>query len=143
MRWITLIFVAVTLFWGATACNGKSKYYDVTDALTDYSEVEVVDFSIAGTAVCKWCKEKGIDVTGLQIEVVPDNDVTNTLALKIYSGPGPFSFADLRYRSGITLTIYGRLHHGFSDAAVDTWVKVSVPDEDDEVVSCVLNFPEF
>lgn len=142
MRLIILIFAGFILFWNATSCSDKSAYQDVTDVLTDYEEIDVVDFSIAGTAVCDWCTKKEINVIGLQLEVVPDDDVTKTLALKVYGKLGPFSFNDLRYRSDATLTIYGRLYYGESDSFVDSSVKVPVPDEDGEAVSCVLNFSE-
>lgn len=125
---------------GIYSCNGKKGYYDTTDALTRYPEINVVDFSISGTAACSWCSSEDVNITGLQVEVVPDDDVTVMLAMNVFASWGSFSFSNLRYRSGVTLTVYGRLYHGFADAHWDTSTTITVPDENDKVISCILNF---
>lgn len=138
---LLLVFSASWLLLsGIYSCNGKSGYYDTTDALTRYPEINVVDFSISGTAACSWCSSDDVDITGLQVEVVPDDDVTEMLATNVFPSWGSFSFSNLRYRSGVTLTVYGRLYHGFAEAHWDASTTVTVPDEDGKVISCVLNF---
>ena len=128
-------------FSGAVSCSSKEGYYDTTDALTRYPEVKVVDFSVSGSAVCSWCASSEENITALMLEIVPEDDVTKTLAMKFYEGPGPFSFPGLRYASGMRLTVSGRLYRGIDKIAAETQVKVTVPDNDGETISCVLNFP--
>jgi len=131
-------FVAILLVLTAgCACSGGNYYSSPTDALTRYNEVEVVNFSVSGTAVCKKCDTKR--VTALQVEIVPAEDPLTTLAMNIFGGPGSFYFSDLRYKKGATLNVYGKIYYGTGDSSLQASTDIEVPD-DGETVSCTLNF---
>jgi hypothetical protein len=131
-------FLAILLVLTAgCGCNGKNYYSSPTDALTLYNEVEVVNFSVSGSAFCSKCDTKR--VTALQVEIVPADDPLTTLAMNIFGGPGPFNFKDLRYAKGATLNVYGRIYYGTGDSSLQASTDVEVPD-DGETVSCTLNF---
>ena len=129
IRMTVLIFLFVISF---LSCNGKTPYTNL------YSEIEMVNFSIAGTAVCNSCDTSRI--TALQVEVVPKNDPITTLSMNVFDGLGSFSFSDIRYKKGAKLTLYGRILFGSGDTGTDSTVEISVPDSDGKTVSCVINF---
>jgi hypothetical protein len=130
---------ALLLFFLFLSCNGKSVATSVPDALLRYPEVDLVNFSISGTAVCSWCKPS--EVTALQVEVVPSEDPMTTLSMNVFDGVGPFSFSDLRYKKDAKLTLYGKIYFGAGNTETNATVEVSVPDKDGQTVSCVINFP--
>ena len=127
------------LILGCLSCNGKTPYTNPTGALVGFTEIELVNFSIAGTAVCNWCDASRI--TALQVEVVPKNDPITTLSMNVFDGLGSFSFSDIRYKKGAKLTLYGRILFGSGDTGIDSTVEITVPGNDGETVSCVMNFP--
>jgi hypothetical protein len=130
---------ALLLFFLFLSCNGKSVATSVPDALLHYPEVDLVTFSISGTAVCTWCKTS--EVSALQVEVVPSDDPITTLSVNIFGGVGSFTFTDLRYKKGAKLTLYGKVYFGTGDTETNSTVEISVPDNDGQTVSCIINFP--
>ena len=121
-----------------TSCNGKNLYTNNTDALTQYPEYELVTFSISGSAACNDCDPKNI--TALQVDVVPSADPMTTLSMNVFEGLGPFSFDDLRYTKGMKLTIYGKLFFESGSYGRDTSTEITVPQDDNKMISCILNF---
>jgi hypothetical protein len=125
-----------------TACDGdKDFYYDATDALTGYPEMELVTFSIAGNAVCSNCQSRDMNILALLVDVTPKSDPTQNLALMTFEGLGPFAFADLKAEPGSTVILYGRLYYGSGDSALNASVEIQVPEEEGQTVSCILKFP--
>jgi len=129
---IALVSIAVAV----SSCSGKTAYYDTSDALTRYPEVEMVTFKISGSASCKVCK----NVTALQIEIIPEDDPMTTLAMNIFDNLGAFYFSDIRYKKGAKITLYGKVYIGTGDVDYEASTDVTVPDDDGETVSCVINF---
>lgn len=130
---LLFISIAATL----AGCDGKKAYNSATDAFMDHPETELSTFSISGTAACASCK--GAKITALQVEVVPSGDPMSSLAMNVFDGLGPFYFSDIRYKTGETLTVYGKLIFGTGDSSLETSTEIDVPDDGD-VTSCTLNF---
>lgn len=132
------IYTAILLILLAgSACSGKNYYTSPTDAFTQYTEVEMVNFSISGTSSCSKCDAK--KVTALQVEIVPADDPLTTLTMGMFDGLGSFNFTDLHYKKGATLNVYGTIYYGESEAGPQASSEIEVPG-DGETVSCVLNF---
>lgn len=124
------VFIAALLILlSGAACDGNKS--------SMFNEVELVSFSVSGTATCKSCDAKRI--TALQVEIVPKDDPVTTLSMNVFDGPGPFHFSDLRYGEGADLNVYGRIYYGTGESSLNASTEIEVPG-DGETVSCVLNF---
>jgi len=139
MKSVRTALAALILLSTGLSCNGKSQYVNLPDALVRYPETELSTFSIAGSAHCDWCAPS--QVTALQVEVVPVDDPMKTLDWSIFDGLGPFSFTDLRYKKDAKLTLYGKLLFGAGNTGATSATEITVPQNDGETVSCVINFP--
>jgi hypothetical protein len=131
---LLLILAAATL-----SCGVKTTNTDITDDLLQYKETELSTFSISGTAACSWCKSS--DVTAMQVEVVPADDPTVSLAMNVFDGLGSFYFSDLRYKKGVKITLYGKVYFGTGNTGAEASTDITVPQKDGDTVSCVMNFP--
>ncbi len=141
-KYLCLFILSFCCFGFALSCNGNQEeaYYDVTDAFTRYDEIEIVEFDLQGSASCEDCVERGIIPTMLQIEVVPANDLTEVIAMDILNNLGPFNFQGLKAEPGSSLIVYAKLHYGKGEAHLNSSTEVTVPEEDEDTVSCIINF---
>ena len=58
-----------------------------------------------------------------------------------FDGLGPFTIPNVRYKTGVQLTLYCRLYTGGLDSAgYSTDVGLTVPDEDGDVVAVTVGF---
>lgn len=138
---ILLLFLLLPFLF-ALSCDGNGQQYEnTTEALTRYSEIPMVDFSISGTANCATCRSSNLEVKTLQIEVVAKESPTTVLASETFDGLGSFSISNLRYRANLELTVYGTLIVGSSPIEMDSSIDIMVPENNGGVVSCILNFP--
>ncbi|MBI4126904.1 MAG: hypothetical protein HY465_05365 [Deltaproteobacteria bacterium] len=139
-RWIAIFSLVVVL-----ACDGKQRSNTgdpLLDSFLDVPEIELVNFSLQGTATCGSCTDDG--AAGMTIDVVPVNDPTTTIASGVFMGMGSFSFTGLRYRKGVELNVYGTLYvsgEAGGSVPVQAETMVIVPSDDNAVVAFTINFP--
>ncbi|MFH1873866.1 MAG: hypothetical protein ABH859_01595 [Pseudomonadota bacterium] len=141
-RYFCIFILSIFCFGLCLACNQNQDetYSDLTDALTRYDEIEIVKFDLSGSAACQDCTERGITPTMLQVEVVPAGDLTHVMAMDILNNLGPFAFQGLKAEPGSTLIIYGELFYGTGEAHLNSSTEVTVPEDEDQTISCIINF---
>ena len=133
---LTILFVGCII-----SCNGDKKYYyDTNDALVRYQEIEQTTFTLTGSTTCGTCRTRSLNVSAVQIEVVPEADPLTTIVVNTFGGLCPFSFREIKYYSKAKLTIYGKLYYNNGDDFIEASTDVTVPDNDGNVISCVLDF---
>jgi hypothetical protein len=140
---VIVMAVSLVLGWGlATGCSGSGAYRPSLEAnLLTYPEADLVSFTLSGTATCPTCTGQE-PVIGLQVELLFQGDPLHTVALETFDGLGPFSIGNLRGPKGMKLDVTGRLYldNVSESAALQATAVATIPNDDDDVVSVVLNF---
>lgn len=127
------------------ACDDKQRSNTgdpLLDSFLNVPEIELVNFSLQGTATCRSCTDDG--AAGMTIDVVPASDPTTTIASGVFMGMGSFSFTGLRYRKGVELNVYGTLYvagEAGGNVPVQAETTVTVPTDDNAIVAFTINFP--
>ena len=138
---VFIALVVLVAFSGACSDKGGGWSDPLVDELADYDEIELTTFNIAGNIGCQRCLEKDIDITGVKIEVIPMDDPSRELGIYMFDGLGPFSIPNVRYKTGVGLTLYCRLYTGGLDnIGYSTDVGLTVPEDDGATVAVTVEF---
>ncbi|MFH1654349.1 MAG: hypothetical protein ABIE74_09910, partial [Pseudomonadota bacterium] len=124
------------------SCNGSDRKYNnpMHELLFgDDSGTETVVFKIAGQSMCAACDLK--DVLGVEIEIYPAENATNSIASASFDFLGPFEFKNLRFIKGAKIVVEGLLRFKDPDITpLNANMELEVPDKDDELLTPVISF---
>lgn len=134
------VLFAGAFLWWSIGCSGSATAPTLEGNLLDYQELELVNFSVSGEAVCAACSAG--DFVGLQLDLYLKADPTRDLAVEMFDGLGHFKISNLRTHKDATVVAQGRLYWNDS---VDTppliaRAEFKTPGSDGETVTFTLEF---
>lgn len=140
---VSLLVVPYAIVNGCSGDGNRSTGDPLTDRLLNASDADFATFSLTGNAACARCVEQGLLVGAIEIEIIPEADPTNIIAMDVLDGLGPFSFKTLRYQKGAILRVSGALYTGTGLSQSPNFrgtTTVTVPENDDASVAFTINF---
>ncbi len=141
-RWIAALSLLTAVLFLA-ACSGGERKNTLDGTMWDATDLEAITVSLAGEAKCPRCLEDEIPITGLQVEVIHQNDPMHMTALRTYDGLGPFSISNIQVVPNATLEVMGTLYRQTSTGTspIRGYAAVEVPNDDGQVIPFTLTFP--
>jgi len=134
--------LSVIAWWSSFGCSGNAHSPTLEGNFLQYQYVEMVSYSIAGSAACTTCTSADRFI-GFNVEVALKDDLVHTITVFRVDQLGPFSIDTIRTPAGAILALRGTLYreNAPESEALQGYAEVRAPDEDGKAVSVVLNFP--
>lgn len=124
--------------------DGTRNYNDPMHELImgkEKASSEYISFKITGTTRCTNCDKVSAEILGVEFEAYPKNSPTDTIIMEIVNNLGTFELPSIKALKGAKIELSSNLR--FKNAKygpLSKTVEVTAPDEDNGVVSVMINF---